>query len=986
MKRLVLATALAAGAVGCDPEINQDPVPAQRTLVLFEPSASPPIVPAPNDIAIDEATGKVNAPIDPNSSPAQQEFTRDYLNSLNGFPVTASASASVSNDLVPESVNPATVRVVPINAIAEAVYSPVAAPGKITPTIAYDANNRRITVSPNGAWPKGSRWAVAVLGGANGVQSADGSAVGESSTFTLLKSDTPIANCPAGADGQPDYKSTDCTLGTNLIPSNIIDDPEARFREQLAAAVRLEKLRAGYARVFAALATPQLGSVAKENVVLLWTWGTVAQPEATFDPANSVVPFPNNLLLSADGTRVNLPVPPPVDLPGGGQDTSQRDLFTGINTLDGFSTTAAIISENSATLGALADGTLVAESLEEGTRFEKLSGTAALETEPVVTACLNCAASAPPTATTPQQLQFVPQVPLDERTNYVAALTTDAQGTIRLLDETEVTTDVMAPAAWALLRMESPLADANGKSLIAGVPDANAAALEPNRLRLKPLIDEAVAAGIPRSKMAIASVFRTQSTVTSLTAIANGLTAALSTAPLYLVNTGAAGLAAFGTSLPRSNVAALYQGKLTLANLLTGTGGTFNPNPAQARPELVEFVMTVPNTEMPADGYPVVIFGHGFRSYRNAMLAIADSLAAKGFVTIATDTIYHGERSTCVGSRAATGASTDDAACADPASQRCEASPASPSFGRCVARAGSTVACSPVPTATQPMPGDTFCGRGATLPPAPAGPNLGRCVPTAADFSTGVCEGGSFLPTSATDPRPVISGWNILNTVNLFATRDNFRQQAIDLTQLVRVIKGGEMAEALGDTVKLDTAQIHYAGQSLGGILGTLFTGVNEDVQNVALNVPGTDLPAILLTSPSFVPQRDAFLARLAAGGVTPGTPAFDQFIGLAKWITDPADPQNYAFAATNRTEARKAFIQYIDEDQTIPNPTTEQLIRACNRPGSKEALTFKWEGEAVENMTPAQRHGWLLTFPDPAATLGAQNQVSTFLQTAALP
>ena len=164
MKRLVLAAALAAGAVGCEPEINQDPVPDQ-VVVQFDPSAVPAIVPSPNDLAIDRTTGKVNAPIDPNSSPAQQEFTRDYLNSLNGFPVTAGASASISAPLDPASVTPATVRVLPLNAIAAATYSPTAAPGKVTATVGYDANTNRITVAPNPGWPKGSRWGVAIVGG-----------------------------------------------------------------------------------------------------------------------------------------------------------------------------------------------------------------------------------------------------------------------------------------------------------------------------------------------------------------------------------------------------------------------------------------------------------------------------------------------------------------------------------------------------------------------------------------------------------------------------------------------------------------------------------------------------------------------------------------------------------------------------------------------------------------------------------------------------
>src|SRR5439155_24726036 len=80
--------------------------------MAFDPAAATPVVPLPNDLAIDPTTGLVNAPIDPTASAANQEFTRDYVNSLNGFPVVSPASALVAGgDLNPTTVTTDTVLV-----------------------------------------------------------------------------------------------------------------------------------------------------------------------------------------------------------------------------------------------------------------------------------------------------------------------------------------------------------------------------------------------------------------------------------------------------------------------------------------------------------------------------------------------------------------------------------------------------------------------------------------------------------------------------------------------------------------------------------------------------------------------------------------------------------------------------------------------------------------------------------------------------------
>jgi pimeloyl-ACP methyl ester carboxylesterase len=273
-------------------------------------------------------------------------------------------------------------------------------------------------------------------------------------------------------------------------------------------------------------------------------------------------------------------------------------------------------------------------------------------------------------------------------------------------------------------------------------------------------------------------------------------------------------------------------------------------------------------------------------------------------------------------------------------------------------------------------------------------------------FSDNKCEGGDYLRDSTTGV-PRISGWNILNLTNLFATRDNFRQQVVDLSQLTRVLEGGgtgnfnaQLASAIAVLgTSIDPTRINYAGQSLGGILGTLYASAAPDVHNVVLNVPGADPGSILLLSPSFSAQRAAFLRTLAGQGIAPGSIAFDTFIGISKWILDPADPQNMAFSVMNgvvgtaRPADRKALVQYITLDEVVPNVTTTELISAGNRTGIGAAQldTFLFNPSTVAyppscnpqgvcDPTIPSRHGFLLRSPDAPTIQTAQCQVANYV------
>ena len=92
-----------------------------------------------------------------------------------------------------------------------------------------------------------------------------------------------------------------------------------------------------------------------------------------------------------------------------------------------------------------------------------------------------------------------------------------------------------------------------------------------------------------------------------------------------------------------------------------------------------------------------------------------------------------------------------------------------------------------------------------------------------------------------------------------------------------------------------DGARISFVGQSLGGIIGTVFMGIQPDTRVALLNVPGGGIANLLEASPTFGPRIRAGLAPL---GLTPGTPNYAAFFGAAQTVIDSADPINWALPA----------------------------------------------------------------------------------------
>jgi hypothetical protein len=141
-------------------------------------------------------------------------------------------------------------------------------------------------------------------------------------------------------------------------------------------------------------------------------------------------------MVRANG-RVNLPNPktgqPLTQEACNATADAQIQLTCGLNTLDGFSTMAPLVSENSNALGAVMQANLDPASLSTavvGLIALKSDAPRPEQTRPRYTPCINCLSSADASGTaqvSPQQLQWKLDVPLDEKTTYVAYVTTDAK-------------------------------------------------------------------------------------------------------------------------------------------------------------------------------------------------------------------------------------------------------------------------------------------------------------------------------------------------------------------------------------------------------------------------------------------------------------------------------------------------------------------------------------------------------------------------------
>jgi hypothetical protein len=172
---------------------------------------------------------------------------------------------------------------------------------------------------------------------------------------------------------------------------------------------------------------------------------------------------------------------------------------------------------------------------------------------------------------------------------------------------------------------------------------------------------------------------------------------------------------------------------------------------------------------------------------------------------------------------------------------------------------------------------------------------------------------GAAGPDGVIDP----SGAHVINLTSFLTSRDNGRQAISDLTTLAKSIPLMSFDGVAG--ADFDGSRISYTGQSLGAILGTGFLAIEPTVNTGVLNVGGGSIAGIAVCSPAISPRVNA---GLAAAGIQPGTPAYDQFVGAFQQALDSTDSINFTFVTlTDRILAQIVVGNgtTVPPDQVVP-------------------------------------------------------------------
>lgn len=360
--------------------------------------------------------------------------------------------------------------------------------------------------------------------------------------------------------------------------------------------------------------------------------------------------------------------------------------------------------------------------------------------------------------------------------------------------------------------------------------------------------------------------------------------------PYY--QTAATGLA-FGEYLKRT-----WKPDLTLAGALgvtvpTDVDGSYNvtyryPFAAKTGDESIPLQVTLPQDNWvpgyagaancgqiyAATGYPTVIYVHGITSDRTSVVALGHTLASRCVATVAIDLPVHGV-------------------------------PANSAFVNALNVEKSKL----VPFAAL----------------------YGANAPHERHFNV-AGSGGAPAPMNFETPGTTDgSGAQFINLGVLTNTRDNNRQAVMDLLNLNASLGGINTEIKKSVSTGLDVNRVYVVGVSLGGILGSVFTTVNQmaiasdaqaglpsnlnPIRGLVTSGAGTQVAQILVNSATFAPIINN---GLAASGVNVGTSNYERFLYAAQSAMDSGDPVNFMQPLAQL--GVPVLVQQINNDAVIPN------------------------------------------------------------------
>jgi hypothetical protein len=260
-------------------------------------------------------------------------------------------------------------------------------------------------------------------------------------------------------------------------------------------------------------------------------------------------------------------------------------------------------------------------------------------------------------------------------------------------------------------------------------------------------------------------------------------------------------------------------------------------------------------------------------------------------------------------------------------------------------------------------------------------------------------------------------GVNAAAPRTIVSSRDGLRQTVVDLMQLVRQVQIG--IDIDGDnTADLDAQRIYYAGQSFGGIYGTIFIGVEPALKAGVPNVAGGSITEVarlggfrfltalalaqrvpqllnLPPTPSVpVPFNLNFNENIPLRDQPPvvntvsGAWAIDEVLEHNEWVQQAGNPVSYARYIRKQplpgNGPKPVILQFAKGDMTVPNPTTSAILRAGDL---ADRATF-FRNDLAYGLNPAigkNPHTFLTNIGNPAGApyaVGAQTQIAIFFAT----
>jgi len=341
-----------------------------------------------------------------------------------------------------------------------------------------------------------------------------------------------------------------------------------------------------------------------------------------------------------------------------------------------------------------------------------------------------------------------------------------------------------------------------------------------------------------------------------------------------------------------------------------------------------------------ASGYPVVIYVHGITSDRTSGLALAHTLASQCIATVAIDLPLHGV------------------------------------------------------AANNAFVGVLNVEKGQSIPFASV---YGADAPHERHFNVAGAGGAPAPMNFATPTANDGSGAHFTNLGYLLNTRDNNRQAVMDLLNLNASLKGLDTDFVQTQGAKLNLGNVNVVGHSLGGILGTVFTTVNQaaianeaklglqanlnPVRSLVASVAGTQVAQVLVNSASFAPVINAGLAK---AGVNVGTSNYEKFMYAAQSAVDSGDPVNFAQLLPSLKVP--VLLQQVKNDAVIPNSADSAPLTGTQAFARLLGATQLGLGQAQLGLgyvkLNAGDHASLLrpSTAAPQITAEMQTQVVTFL------